>query len=153
PGYPYRAFATQYRYHGGAYVSGPGPRFDIAGQQHQLKSVFEPEQIEYYAQKLHRPGVLRHPSFAVRDAAYRLMLLDDASLAFTDESDNHFIVADIASKIISYDSQNRVLLEYLQASCGCAGSVTQGLRQTFTYSEWPSNGQGGSWPYGGRAMR
>jgi RHS repeat-associated protein len=153
PSYPHRVLISQYRYHDGNSHSSGDPRLAVSGSIRQLKSVFMPEQLEYYAQKLHRTGVLQHPSLAVRDAAYRLMLHGDASLAFTDDASNPpapFKVVDIAAKVVGYDSQGRVGTEYLQSSCGCSGGVTQGLRQTFGYSEWTGNTL---WPYGGRATK
>jgi hypothetical protein len=95
--------------------------------------VFPSEQIEYYAQKLHRTNVLTHPSLAVRDAAYRLMERDDGALAFTDENNNGYKVVDVASKVLGYDASYRVATQFVQSGCGCGGSASQGLKQAFTY--------------------
>lgn len=154
PGYPNRTFVTQYRYHDGIDHSNTGndERLWVSGNTRQLKSVFEPEQIEYYAQKLHRTGALAHPTMAVRDAAFRLMLRRDDDRAFTDEADHQYSVADVASKLIGYNlSTKRVVTEFIQTSCGCSGGGSQGLKQVFSYAEWQTSGS--TWPYGGRALK
>lgn len=137
PGYPARTSVTQYRYHNGIAAGSGDPRLEVIGAAHQLKLVVRPVQMEYYAQKLHRGGALQHPSVAVRDAAWRLMLRNDDDLAFRDEASQNYKVIDLAGKIVGYNlTSGRVEKQYLQSSCGCSGGVTQGIEQTYAYVEW-----------------
>jgi len=126
---------TQYRYHDGAAVgtSGDDQRLLITGAVHQLKSVFMPEQIEYYAQQR---GLSGDPLLSA--ASELLTKTDDYSLPspFTGEK-----TVDLAAKIISYENNgttNRVTQQFLQTACGCGGGVAQGVKYEYTYYDYPS---------------
>ncbi|MFN0132480.1 MAG: DUF6531 domain-containing protein, partial [Phycisphaerales bacterium] len=124
---PFRTWITQYRYHDGAEPgSSNDPRLTVRGDEHQLKAVYLPEQIEFLAEKMN--------AGQVTVAAAELLELDDADVAFGGGQGGQggTIAVELAAKIIGYDESDRVLVQYLQSSCGCAGA-NQGKRQSFAY--------------------
>jgi RHS repeat-associated protein len=145
PDYEQRVSVTQYRYHRANEPETGEERLDVTGSYHCLKSVFRPAQIEYYAELLNRDNAwLSSTAMSVRDAAQRLLLLPDRSLAVTRGSEQ-YKVFELASKIVGYGGTsigagNKVAVQYLQTGgCGCGGS-TQSIRQDFTRVEWTGGG-------------
>ncbi|XOV74850.1 MAG: DUF6531 domain-containing protein [Phycisphaerales bacterium] len=138
----YRDRITQYRYH-------DGTAFDIddmspsegQGEEHHLKMVINPFEVEYFAQNHRGPN---NKIFSLGAAAQRLHKLRSHETAFSVATLNDgggtvntpVVVARLASKIIAdYDSSNRVVVQYLQASCGCGGNAigTLGVRREYAY--------------------
>lgn len=146
----YRDRITQYRYHDGSRFGGTAEAVDtdsdgdgIPGEQgeaHQIKMVISPFEVEYFAQH-HRDGT---DAFDLVEAAQRLHKLDGNDTAFevdTLQDDGTAVntaikVVRLASKVIArYDTSDRVLVQYLQASCGCGGHLngTLGVRREYAY--------------------
>ncbi|MCC6229031.1 MAG: hypothetical protein IT432_07380, partial [Phycisphaerales bacterium] len=124
---------TLYRYHNGSEPSSNSDeRLMAKGSLHQLKSVFNPEQIEFAAEELVTSGGQTWSAdvSVLEAAAYIRGLADSASL-YTSSPRK---VLDYASKIVSYAdlSNGKVSHEYLQTSCGCAGSA-HGTKLAFSY--------------------
>ncbi|MCC6227594.1 MAG: hypothetical protein IT432_00005, partial [Phycisphaerales bacterium] len=124
---------TLYRYHNGSEpLSNSDERLMAKGSLHQLKSVFNSEQIEFAAEELVTSGGQTWSADAsvLEAAAYIRGLADSASL-YTSSPRK---VLDYASKIVSYAdlSNGKVSHEYLQTSCGCAGSA-HGTKLAFSY--------------------
>ena len=113
---------TQYRYYG----DGASPLLIdgevLSGEPRQLRSVYGPEQIEYFADYL---GRSQAQVLDARDGAAALgMLAENATtgLPAGNADDNWSVTHDIASKLIGYGSDDRVKRQYLRAStCGCSG--------------------------------
>lgn len=143
PDYEYRTSVTQYRYHRAVQPDTGNERLDVVGGLHCLKSVFRSTQLEYYAELLNRNNAwLSGTAMSVRDAAQRLMLLPDSSLAVTRDNEQYHVY-ELASKIVGYSGTaigdgNKVAVEYLQTGgCGCGGAV-QSVRQEFERFAWTS---------------
>ncbi len=138
-GEAWRPLITQYRYHrddgneSGSVGEMGSERFIWAGDEHQLKMVILPEQIEYFAQ-----GDTTGNTDDVEEAATHLLSQDDGA-TFSDGMDTYY-VADLAAKVIEeYEaSPGRVLVQHIQSACGCGGSGTQGKRKSYTY--WDRDG-------------
>lgn len=123
---------TQYRYHSGSAASGA---FGVQGQPHQLKSVLDPEQIEYFAQKWN--SSLTTPVSvltAVEAAAAALLNAGDSQVV----AQSTLSPRDLCAKVVGYEggSSHRVVQEYLLTACACGGAA-QGRRQDFTYFQYP----------------
>lgn len=131
----WRSIITQYRYHDGNLVrEDQGEAFDIRldieGLAHQLKSTFEPQQIEFMAQK--RSAESAPDDGEVIAVATELLAVDDDGEAFS-ESSVSIPVIGVATKIIGYSAEvanisspaqtdSPVLTEVLQSGdCGCGG--------------------------------
>jgi RHS repeat-associated protein len=146
----FRDRITQYRYHDGSRFGGSAEAVDTdsdgdgipgeQGEEHQIKMVINPFEIEYFAQH-HRDNM---EAFDLAEAAQLLHNLDGNETAFTvdtldDDGDpvsTAVPVVRLASKVIArYDTSDRVLVQYLQASCGCGGhlSGTLGVRREYAY--------------------
>ncbi len=137
---------TQYRYHpNGTTVQIDG--LSLSGTSHQLKAVFSPAQIAFYADET--GGTHGHDS--ARTAAedlrgLELMTLEGTSSEFP-TSDHWTYVYDLASKLVSYGSQAdpyddelddtdnhlfRVTTQFILGDCGCAGpSGSEGKRYDY----------------------
>ncbi len=134
----WRIRLTQYRYHGNTGSTGARD-FTWSGNDHQLKMVILPEQIEYAAQQQ-----------ADFDGSGSIESYGDALLIKVDDAEAwggqaQVIVADMAAKVIeSYENWiendpanlGRVDTQYLQSNCGCGGGSTQGLKLTYEYFSW-----------------
>lgn len=111
---PFRLQITQYRYHRDA---------DTEGDDHDLKMVIMPQQIEYHLQQT------RTSTSSLDDlittASDLLEETDDASLGSYD-------LDELAAKIVEYDSSHRVETQYIQSGCGCSGAA-QALRREYEY--------------------
>lgn len=138
PGEPtteWRSIITQYRYHDGGLVrENQGESFDIRldieGLAHQLKSTFEPQQIEFMAQK--RSAETTPDDGTLLSVATELLTVDDDGEAFS-ESLISVPVIGVATKILGYSGEvanvlnpvqtdSPVVSQVLQAgSCGCGG--------------------------------
>ena len=146
----YRDRITQYRYHDGSQFDTTAETEDVdsdgdgipgeQGEKHQLKMIFNPFEVEYFAEN-YREG---SESFVLRVAARKLHMLEDDAVAFSvdtlddggDPVGTDVEVVRLASKVVArYDMNNRVLVQYLQASCGCGGDLagTLGVRRKYTY--------------------
>ncbi|MFI4854694.1 MAG: hypothetical protein ACIAQF_06915, partial [Phycisphaerales bacterium JB065] len=141
----WRDRVTQYRYHDGSQYDTTAETIDVdsdndgipgeQGQKHQLKMVFNPFEVEYFAEHYRSGGA----GVSLLSAADRLLRLEDDAVAFNVDtlggtgspSGENVQVARLASKVIArYDTSNRVLVQYLQASCGCSGlNGTLGVRR------------------------
>lgn len=122
---------THYRYHRGDFATRPGGAHDerlyLGGERHQLKAVVNAEQIEYY---------LQETSETIDDL---LEYEDDDTVDFSGANDP--ILIDLAGKIISYRSTTQTFADdssvekqFLQSSCGCSGSATQGIKLTYKFN-------------------
>ncbi len=114
----------------------------ITGQDHELKMVIQPEQVEYYAQRTGVGGAAASIFDAVPAAAQHLLLLGDKEATGFLENSESMLVVDLASKLIGYGGNSTtgdrwVTVQYLQSACNCAGSV-HGTRQKFFYSADPT---------------
>ncbi|MGD9789017.1 MAG: RHS repeat-associated core domain-containing protein [Phycisphaerales bacterium] len=125
----------QYRYHDGtAHTGFSDERLNTSGRLHQLKMSIAPEQVEYFAQT-----VLASTSGPTGDEvltqAASLRALDDDDVAFS-EGGRDYLVVDLAEKVVSYalsgTFDTRVIRQYVQAGCGCAGP-TQGIAEDYNY--------------------
>ncbi|MCR9217498.1 MAG: hypothetical protein NXI14_09890 [bacterium] len=145
----WRDRVTQYRYHDGSQYDTTAETIDVdsdndgipgeQGQKHQLKMVFNPFEVEYFAEHYRSGGA----GVSLLSAADRLLRLEDDAVAFNVDtlggtgapSGENVQVARLASKVIArYDTSNRVLVQYLQASCGCSGlNGTLGVRRKYDY--------------------
>ncbi len=126
---------TQYRYHDGTMTAAHG----TTGDEHQLKMVLRPEQIEYVAQLNAEQGVYPTSSdTALRAGADYLLELADSDLAAHD-GQTAFHLSDVAAKIIGYDTTlDTVSEQYLQSGCGCGGGSAQGIRYEYVYHPFES---------------
>lgn len=132
----WRSIITQYRYHDGDLVrENQGESFDIRldieGLVHQLKSTFEPQQIESMAQK--RSVETTPDDGALVAVATELLAVDDDGEAFSESSVSTPVIG-VATKIIGYSGEvanvlspaqtdSPVLTQVLQAGdCGCGGT-------------------------------
>lgn len=136
---PYRTKITQYRYQTTTTAGSSGDeRLNVVGTSHQLKSVINPEQIEFYAQQRNADGSFANADNALFKAANELMTLADGTASSTwPGSGSAPAPVDLAAKIVSYYTasgadQYKVKYEYIQTACGCSGN-TQGVRQQFDY--------------------
>ncbi len=132
---PYRTRITQYRYHNDQTHSGPEP-YNVRGEKHQLKSVLQPEQVEFAAQQI---AAFLQPAIAAYEALNRgasqlLITHDDQDLIPAPTGPLGRTAAEYAAKIVSYElnGENRVVTQYLQSACGCSGG-TQGIKRTYDY--------------------
>lgn len=127
-----RVRITQYRYHDSeitSRTSGDG-RLTVLGENHQLKLIIQPEQIEAYAEE--------YGYTDVESAAAALLMMDDGDELGTSGSPK---VIDLASKIIAYEeSADKVSRQYVQAGCGCSGSSGESQRFEYSYHD-PQQGQ------------
>ena len=136
----YYSRVTQYRYHrSGAQPDGANSSVStVVGDDHQLTMVIKPEQIEYFAER----ALADTPFCGTVDttvlAAGLLLRLDDDEDAFTDTGGVRKLT-DLAAKVVGYGApdtsaqqQRRVAVQFLQASCGCAGSA-QGVKLELEY--------------------
>ena len=127
---------TQYRYHNGGQASQEDERLNTTGENHQLKLVIEPQQVEYFAQYKNRYGSYALKSVALVRAAEDLVNLQDYEYFIVNQSR----VIDLASKIVSYGIFGRpevVCIQYLQSGCGCS-SQSQSIKQIYTYDFYKS---------------
>ncbi len=139
----WRERITQYRYHTTTTpASNDDERFEIAGKNHQLKLVIQPQQVEFVAQYNNQDFSYAHPDAALHKTAGQLLTWDDDAFWTGSEDALQYQVIDLASKLISYsDGQEYdpdrwvVTSQYIQADCGC-GSGTQGVRQDYSYLAW-----------------
>ncbi|MCC6678250.1 MAG: hypothetical protein IT436_14005, partial [Phycisphaerales bacterium] len=130
---PYEQFVTQYRYHkNDSTPSEDDVRLNVSGDEHQLRLIISPEQVQYLAQELKQQGETWAPDVAVSETAELLLTLNDDDSVWTGASRD---VIDYASKIVSYETSGarRVLTQFLQSGCGCGSGGSHGLRQTYTY--------------------
>ncbi|QKK07474.1 MAG: hypothetical protein HND58_04405 [Planctomycetota bacterium] len=131
---PYRVQVRQYRYHDGAAASSTGDeRLDVFGLQSQLKSVIEPQQIEYYAER--RTAAWSAGSRVLDAAEEMLGMDDDESSSGWSEGGNSPEIVDFAAKIVHYDSNGLVERQHFQAACGCSGS-SQSVRMAYELEEY-----------------
>jgi RHS repeat-associated protein len=135
----YHTEITQYRYHDGSAVGTGDERLLVRGDVHQLKSVFMPQQIEYYADRV--ASTSYSPTLA--EAAAELLTKDDGD-ALEAPLDSLKVI-DLAAKIVSYRAaDDRVSVQFLQTSCGCSGSGSgaQGVKHEYEYTADYSTGSG-----------
>ncbi len=149
---------TQYRYHtSGADTDGDG-YFEV-GQDHALKMVINPEQVEYLVQEaLDQLGAnIPEQDFFVEvadtviedfaieqydDAVAYLMTLGDADVVVTGGS----TPIDAAAKIVvEYDESNdtnpyKVRVQVLKEACGCGGGGGESIERTYKYVTYTESG-------------
>lgn len=129
----WRTRVTQYRYHDGVTPPTTGDiRLRVGGDEHQLKSVFMPQQIEAMAQE--RSSVSTPDDETAYNMAIGLLELADADEYDTGSADLYTA----AYKIVSYDaSTDRVDWQFIQSgSCGCGSGGSVGA-VAMSY-EWPT---------------
>ena len=118
------------------------------GNQHRLKLVIEPEQVEFYAQL-----DLSDDTVTVEDAAKQVLKQpDDATLVISE----NLLVVDLATKIIEQyelSEDERVLSQYILSACGCGGGGTQGKRKEYTYWTHSNRWIGWTWNRTGFGIR
>lgn len=130
----WRTQVTQYRYHDES-VSAPESgdiRLRVEGLDHQLKSVFDPQQIEAAAQEMYTTGSVTAAMH--RDRAVELLQLDDEDPIVSAGTK----IYELAAKIVSYDpSTDRVARQFLQSGdCGCGGGAINALLKTYEWRDW-----------------
>lgn len=131
----WRLQATQYRYHNtneNETTDTDGDAYIEEGSSHQLKMIFLPEQVEYFAQQ-HAEQVAGPSVDTLEEGADKLLTLGDSANWHANLSSTY--VVDLAAKVIpQYEitGSKRVELQYIMANCGCGGA-TQGLRLAYTY--------------------
>ncbi|XOV75122.1 MAG: RHS repeat-associated core domain-containing protein [Phycisphaerales bacterium] len=126
----FRELITQYRYHrDDSDIDDPGEDDDNdgvpgdKGEAHQLRMVFTPFEIEHFAEQ--------SGAASLSQAARNLMRLEDGATAFGTTT-----VAQLASKVIARYVDDRVKVQFIQASCGCAGISSGPLGIERQYSYW-----------------
>jgi RHS repeat-associated protein len=132
----YRRRVTMYRY----YKDGEDePGFDY-GQTGQLKSIFEPEQIEFWEQNTTRTtsqAFLALELLNMADADTSTPVVPNAELSAPYSSLN---VKDLASKIAKYftsgDFSGGVMEQILQTNCGCGSASGLGKKLVYTYDDF-----------------
>ncbi len=129
----WRTEVSQYRYHDYA-LSAPTTgdiRLRIEGDDHQLKMVFHPQQLEHIAQQ--RLGGGTPDDMTVVEEASKLLAIEDDGEV---DSTNSIDMYEVAAKIVSYDlghTDYPVDRQFLQAtSCGCGGGSTTAVLRTYT---------------------
>lgn len=131
---PYRQLVTQYRYFGDyTAASGSDERLtSIAGDDHQLRLIIQPEQIEYLASELVPSHGSWTPATIITETANYLLDKLDSDDAYSGAGRK---VIDYASKVVSYESSGlqRVSRQYLQGGCGCSGGGSHGIRASYEY--------------------
>lgn len=132
----WRQRVHQYRYHDGSSESTDtdGDDFLETGAAHQIKMVFEPDQIEHFAQQ----HSLLNDSTVVScvSGADELLLLDDADPWNSDLTSTK--VAELAALVYSSfetSGEKRNTVVYQQASCGCGG-VSHTTAKIFQYKDY-----------------
>ena len=149
---------TQYRYHDGSATAGPeggtGTSGEIDGENHQLKLVIQPQQVEY-ASEQNATGTPDQDT--VLDEALALLNIADSGTAFTDVDSSTVKPLQMASKVVDYadieidenhdgisdtgENRSRVERQYLQASdCGCGGGSFNGIVREYDYLQWSTAG-------------
>ncbi|MBC7833575.1 MAG: hypothetical protein H7Y88_00560, partial [Phycisphaerales bacterium] len=94
----------------------------------KLKAVINSEQIEYFAMAAALSGELAAATYLRGSTAI------DSDPLFTETgAPAPTRVFDLASKIVSYDTSDRVEKQYLQTGCGCSGP-SQGIRLDYAYA-------------------
>jgi len=160
----WRARITQYRYHrSGVTPNETDKRLNTVGKDHQLKMVFQPQQVEFVVQK--RESATLSPSDqTVALGAIELLAIDDDGVIFTDGSSVKMYES--AEKIVSYDTnqaavanktaQSPVDHQFIQAGdCGCAGggSITAKYREFTQEDDWTATPPGTSSALKGQSMQ
>lgn len=112
--------------------SGDNP-LSVFGRPHQLRVVFSPEQLEYYADRA--ATVLATPVSALE---YVEDIINNTRLSTVYSSSTpiwHF-----ASKVVTYDMEGRVRSQYLlNPNCGCgggSGTLSTPVRLEYIYKTW-----------------
>ncbi|MCL4198907.1 MAG: hypothetical protein KJZ69_15575, partial [Phycisphaerales bacterium] len=126
-----RVRITQYRYHDSQVTSRSNAdgRLTVVGQDHQLKLIIQPEQVEAFGEE--------YGYNDVEAAAAALLAMDDGDELGTSGSPK---VIDLASKIIAYEaSGSKVSRQYIQAGCGCGGSAGESQRFDYAYIDTPTS--------------
>jgi RHS repeat-associated protein len=127
----FRELITQYRYHLDGDSDDPSIGTDTnndgvpgdKGDAHQLRMVFTPFEIEHFAEQ--------SGASSLSQAARNLLRLEDGDNAFGTTT-----VAQLASKVIARYEDDRVKVQFIQASCGCAGISSGPLGIEREYSYW-----------------
>lgn len=125
---------TQYRYHGNSSASTAAGIFTWAGDDHQLKMIFRPQQLEYAAALAGLGSV----SDNLQKFAAAMLTMDDEDQAVVDPS---LFVVDVASKVVEeYESSGaqRVLKQYVRSGCGCGSAAASLQRLVFSYFAYGS---------------
>lgn len=141
-----RVQITQYRYWGGeetcpeceAIDADKGD--DVSGVAHQLRAIIQPEQIEFYAQRVNATnGSLPSPRPTLLQLANELIVRSGtpvtAATTLWTEGGHTYTITDLCSKLIGYESAStgRVTSEWSQGSgCGCGGAGA-GIGQRFDH--------------------
>lgn len=131
----WRKRVTQYRYHDGTMPSSTGDiRLRVGGAEHQLKSVYLPQQIEAMSQN--RSSAMSPNDETVYEMAIGLLELADSDEYAGTGSPQLYTVA---NKIVSYEGAPdfRVDWQFIQSgSCGCGSGGSVGA-VAMSY-EWPA---------------
>ena len=140
----WRRFITQYRYHDGTTAGTETDiRLEVEGAEHQLKSVFKPQQIEYMAQQLSAAG--SPDDLTVFEEAVALLELEDDD-PYDGPSGSGAEMYTWPNKIVTYDSTtDKVDFQFLQAaSCGCgSGGAYNAIGYDYEWSQsWTTNYRG-----------
>lgn len=139
----WRRQITQYRYHDDSAAPETGDiRVRIRGGEHQLKSVFKPQQVEFLAQQR---SAASSPSdqTAIDEAIELLEIADDAPFDGASGSKMY----EIAGKVVSYDGgTDEVDFQFVQSgNCGCGSSgATNAMFLTYDWITWPDTFQSAS---------
>ena len=140
----WRRRVTQYRYHDGSNAPQSGDiRLRIEGNVHQLKSVFQPQQIEHMAQIRSSNG--SPTDMAVVNEAIQLLEVSDG-VAFDGGTSD--LMYEVANKVVTYDPiTDRVDWQFVQSgSCGCgSGGATNGVAFSYEWLNWTRS-------YGGQTV-
>lgn len=111
-----------------------GDGFVERGGEHQLKMVFEPEAVEWFAQH-------SYLGFTDPEAAGNWLLLHgDGDTLPLDDSPK---LAWLASKVVAqYEDGGaaRVAIQYVQQGCGCSGGGGDGFRIRYAYFSYGDGG-------------
>lgn len=138
----WRRQITQYRYHNGDAAPTTGDiRLRIEGADHQLKSVFRPQQVEHMTQVI-STSVSPTDTTSVDAAIGILARADDAAFDGSSSAD----VYEVANKIVTFDSvTDRVEWQFVQSgSCGCgSGGATNGVVYNYEWLDGWSRSYGG----------
>ncbi len=140
----WKVSVTQNRYHNlwasNESMDDDNDGFIEKGNPHQIKMIFDAEQIEFG----HQQYMEDNPDdpISIIKFAQDLLTLADGAAIYTGAS---LDVVDLASTVVeeyeewvetspAADEYGRVLAQYIQSACGCGGS-TQGTKFGYTYTD------------------
>lgn len=144
---------TLYRYHDGTAAGTGDERLLVNGVDHQLKMVFSPEQVEFFAQKFAEVQI-GSPDDALDSAAVRLLQSDDDDTDLMNGDDGSpeltwDITLNVASKVIGYANtatDDRVTAQYVQSDgCGCSGGTTRAQKLSYETEIWTASSSLAGW--------